>query len=393
MKIAILTSGILPVPAVQGGAVENLIDFYLEYNNEHHLHEMTVFSIWHPDVMTHPALKSNVNNYHYIKTKGVFAKFCKRIYRWLHHREEYYHYTIEFFLQQALSYIKKQDFDLIILENRPGYAIKIVRKTDARLVYHLHNDILNNSTNHNQIIYKAASRIIVVSDYIRSRVQTISYEDKKTKTVYNGIDLSSFSCGKVFGRESVGVNSNDFLLVFSGRITEEKGISELVEAMILLADYPDIKLLAIGSSFYGNTNNIDDFFVMLQKKAEVLADRIIFTGFIPYTQMPDYLHLADVAVLPSVWEEPFGLTCVETMAAGLPIITTNRGAIPEVVDKNCAIMLDVDEHFVNNLAVAILDLYKHPAKCEQMSKVSLSRAKLFDKAVYAKRFFDTLDDL
>ena len=41
MKIAILTSGILPVPAVNGGAVENHIDFYLKYNHEHRLHEMT----------------------------------------------------------------------------------------------------------------------------------------------------------------------------------------------------------------------------------------------------------------------------------------------------------------------------------------------------------------
>ena len=50
MKIAILTSGILPVPAVQGGAVENLIDFYLEYNNIHKLHDITVISAYHKDV-------------------------------------------------------------------------------------------------------------------------------------------------------------------------------------------------------------------------------------------------------------------------------------------------------------------------------------------------------
>ena len=45
MRIAILTSGILPVPAVQGGAVENLVDFYLEYNDRHRLHDITVYSI------------------------------------------------------------------------------------------------------------------------------------------------------------------------------------------------------------------------------------------------------------------------------------------------------------------------------------------------------------
>ena len=61
MKIAVLTSGILPVPAVQGGAIENLIDFYLDYNNQHQLHDITVYSVWHPDEKKLPALKSDVN--------------------------------------------------------------------------------------------------------------------------------------------------------------------------------------------------------------------------------------------------------------------------------------------------------------------------------------------
>lgn len=48
MRIAILTSGILPVPAVQGGSVENLIDYYLEYNNQHSLHDISVYSVAPP---------------------------------------------------------------------------------------------------------------------------------------------------------------------------------------------------------------------------------------------------------------------------------------------------------------------------------------------------------
>ena len=63
MRIAILTSGILPIPAVQGGAVENLIDFYLEYNNQLQLYDITVYSVWHPDVKKHSALISKVNHY------------------------------------------------------------------------------------------------------------------------------------------------------------------------------------------------------------------------------------------------------------------------------------------------------------------------------------------
>ena len=80
MKIAILTSGILPVPAVQGGAVENLIDFCLEYNDIHKIHEITVYSLYHPALKNHPALKSKTNHYHYIDTSSIFAKVLKYIY-------------------------------------------------------------------------------------------------------------------------------------------------------------------------------------------------------------------------------------------------------------------------------------------------------------------------
>ena len=80
MKIAILTSGILPIPAVQGGAVENLIDFYLEYNEMHHLHDITIYSIYNIKTNNHIAHKSKVNHYHYIDTISLWAKIKRRIY-------------------------------------------------------------------------------------------------------------------------------------------------------------------------------------------------------------------------------------------------------------------------------------------------------------------------
>ena len=86
MKIAVLTSGILPVPAVQGGAVENLVDFYLEYNEKHRLHDITVYSVWHPDVKKRLALKSGVNHYIFIKTDGWWNKLRKKLYQKTHEK-------------------------------------------------------------------------------------------------------------------------------------------------------------------------------------------------------------------------------------------------------------------------------------------------------------------
>ena len=388
MKIAILTSGILPVPAVQGGAVENLIDFYLDYNNQHQLHDITVYSIWHPDVENHLALKSNINHYKYIKVSGLWAKLKRKLYQKTHNKD-YYHYSIEYYLYEAIKDIMKQQYGIILIENRPGYAIKLKEITHVKLLYHLHNEKLSTQVARYQEIYDAASRILTVSDYIKSRVQTINPQDTKTRTVHNGIDLLAFR--QMPAKAPMQLNADDFLLVYSGRVNREKGIMELIEAMNQLKEHQNIKLLVIGSSFYGNANNENDFAKKLKEMAEPLKDRIIFTGFIPYSDMPNYLSMADVAVIPSVWEDPFPTTVLEAQAMGLPIITTRRGGIPEEVTEENAILLDTDEFFIDNLAKAIFDLYEHPEKRRDMSEASLKRSKLFSKERYAREFFEALE--
>jgi glycosyltransferase involved in cell wall biosynthesis len=390
MKIAILSSGILPIPAVQGGAVENLTDFYLEYNHQHKLHDITVYSVWHPDVENHPALKSAVNHYVYIKVTGLWAKLRKKGYQ-LTHNEEYYHYTIEFYLHEAIKDICRNSYDIILMENRPGYALKLKDNTNAKLVYHLHNEKLSVEVPHYQEIYEAATSIITVSDYIKSRVLTINTNDTKTRTVYNGIDLHAFSsCKHSINRSSIGLQDDDFVMVFSGRVTPEKGIMQLIEAMSMLQDLPKIKLLVIGSSFYGNDDNENCFANTLREKASHLSDHIIFTGFIPYTQMPNYLQMADIAVIPSVWDDPLPTTVLEAQAVGLPIIATRRGGIPEEVTGESAILLDTDENFVNHLATAIRELYQHPEKRKALGQAGLLHSQYFDKERFAKDFFEAL---
>jgi len=388
MRIAILTSGILPVPAVQGGAVETLVDFYLDYNDRHQLHDITVYSVWHPDFERHHGLKSQVNHYIYIKVDGWWKKVKKKVYQ-ARHGKEYYHYTIEYYLHEALKHIRTQQYDIILIENRPGYALKLKDVTDARIVYHLHNEKLSTQVARYQEIYDAASRILTVSDYIKSRVQTINPQDTKTRTVHNGIDLLAFR--QMPAKAPMQLNADDFLLVYSGRVNREKGIMELIEAMKQLKEHRNIKLLVIGSSFYGNANNENDFAKKLKEMAEPLKDRIIFTGFIPYSDMPNYLSRADVAVIPSVWDDPFPTTVLEAQAMGLPIITTRRGGIPEEVTEENAILLDTDEHFVDNLAKAILDLYEHPEKRKAMSEAALKRVPYFSKERYAHEFFEALE--
>ena len=149
--------------------------------------------------------------------------------------------------------------------------------------------------------------------------------------------------------------------------------------------------MIIGGTFFGNTNEEDDFVLSWKGKAKQIKDKIIFTGFIPYEKMPDYLQIADIAVIPSIWNDPFPTTELEAQAMGLPIITTRRGGIPEEVSEENAILLETDEYFVENLASAILDLFQHPKKRVLMGEKSLERAKLFAKETFAANLFTALD--
>lgn len=392
MRIAILTSGILPIPAVQGGAVETLVDSYLAYNRKHRLHDITVYSIGSKDI---PAgYGDDSNHYVFIDTSSTAAKIRKHIFRHTH-KDCYYYFGIEYYLHEALKHIRRNRYDIIIIENRPGFALKTPHDNGARLVLHLHNDFLNTATRCGREIFSRLSRIVCVSDYISGVVRQIEPDSSKVVTVHNGIDTGAF-CRKAdtgISRKQLGLAESDFILIFSGRITREKGVAELIEAMLLLHNHHDIKLMILGSSFFGNATGGDQFIEALKAKALPIKDRIIFTGFIPHREMPSYLALADAAIIPSVWHDPFPTTVLEAQAMGLPIITTSQGGIPEEVSEDNAIIVKASGNLSNALSTAILELYSSPARRAAMGKAAAVRAQLFTEERYAEAFFHALDDI
>ena len=393
MKLAILTSGMLPIPAVQGGAVENKIDFLLEYNDKMKIHDITVYSPWNKEASMHPALSSKVNHYVFIDVSSVKARLARRIYGYFH-SGEYYNYFIEYYFEKVYAHLKNQNYDCIYLDNCPGYVYKLSQRGYKKIVLRLGNDLLNSETKYNELIFNNLSKILTCSNFVRDKVATIRC-DKKIQTLYNGINIKVFSSmnEQQKKRTDIGLSEDDFVMVYSGRLNKEKGVSELIDAMLMLRDKPNIKLMIIGSPFFGHVANEDDFVRGLKQKAEGIKDRIVFTGFIPHSQLAQYLKMSDIAVIPSLWDDPCPNTVLEAQAMGLPLITTCRGGIPEEVTEKNAIILETDNHFVDNLAASILDLYEHPEKRQQMASVALERGKLFTKEIYTKNFFEALETI
>lgn len=387
MNIAILTSGRLPVPAVLGGAVENLTDYYLEYNNVYHLHHITVYSI-KSDKIVSP--DTEYNHYYYVDIKSMMAKIGRKIYAKFN-KEAYYDSEIEYFLHRSLQHLKKQDYDCVILENRPGYAMAVRRVTNAKIILHLHNDLLNKDTYKAKEMIACLSKVITVSNFIKGRVETIG-AGIPIETVHNGIDLERFrsqSSQITITKKSLGFDDDDFVAVYSGRLTKEKGIKELLEAFLLLKDYPKLKLMIIGGSFYGNDKSgRSPFMTELQQMAEQMQGRVVFTGYIDYDNIPAYLRLANVSVIPSIWDDPFPTTVLEAMAAGLPIIATKSGGIPES-GGDCALFVNKTS-VVSELQDALYALYTDAARCKNMAILGLSISKKYDKVRYASDFYQQL---
>lgn len=385
MKIAILTSGVLPIPAVQGGAVENLLDAALAYNDSHHLHDITVVSAYHPAVQQHPALSSAVNHYLYVNRQSRWHRFMAKVYSKLYH-DSYYHYQLEYFLEQAYRRIRGQHFDIILLENRPGFAIKLRRRTKARILSHIHTDLVNLDTPQVESIIASTDAFLCVSDYIRQRIAQVSKEAPSV-VVYNGLDAQAFCAAaeSTITRQSLGFSDDDFVVIYTGRIVPKKGVKELVQAIQLLSDDPQVKLLVVGGDNYADSVSSNPYLDELHEMGRQMQGRVCFTGFVPYAQLPAYLRLAQVAVVPSRINEALGMSSIEATAMGLPVIATNDGGIPETLVGQKHILIDKDGDLPTQIADGIRRIRSH------YSDFTGNRlAPRFSQKAYAQSFFEAI---
>jgi len=138
--------------------------------------------------------------------------------------------------------------------------------------------------------------------------------------------------------------------------------------------YSDVALVVIGSKWYGS-NKIDDFTESVELMSKSLSGPIVFTGFLTPAEVPQYYDIGDIFVCPSQWEEPLARVHYEAMAAGLPIITTNRGGNAEVI-KGVGNGIIIDDYTnPNQFASKIIELLENPKGASEMGKIGRAIAE------------------
>jgi glycosyltransferase involved in cell wall biosynthesis len=286
--------------------------------------------------------------------------------------------------------MKEKQYDLIILENRPGFALQLSERCNIPIISHIHTNLLYEPSVKNQKIAKATTMFLAVSKYIKNEIQKVGIK-KDIRIVYNGLDSSLFNKQQsgAINRSQLGFKDNDFIAVFWGRLVPKKGIKELLLAMQQLKQHQDIKLLVIGAINYEDTSGQTNPFIdELKSIAKEIKDKVSFTGFIPYDKIADYLSIANVAVIPSRINEAFGMTCIEACAMGLPVIATNDGGIPETLVGQKHILLNKDGDLPTLIADAVLDI-KTNYPIYQGNYLNPQ----FTKETYVKSFFNSIAEI
>jgi len=392
MKIAIISPGLLPVPSSDGGAVEQLIDTFLsQAQNSNKLDEYTVFSV-SSHIKQTKCWRDKKVCYIQIAKKKVPIWSEGKLGRKVYFKIKYHDY-----LKTVALYLKSEKFDCVIIENRPQFVSFISKITDRPIYLHLHNeDIIVNASKYRDVPNKC-KKIISVSHYIQGRISD-TFGCENLVVLHNGIKVEQFRKQtnenvKFTIRKSYGINQEAFTICYTGRFTKEKGVLELVRAYEKLNVVNNLELVIIGSSWFGG-NATSDYIEEVKKVAVCCSNPILFTGYIDNSKVAEIESVVDLAVIPSMWDDPLPLAVIEAMASELPIITTKSGGIPEMCTDETGIVLERTGDISLKLAEAILMFINEPKLCKNYGMKARKRAcELFTTHDYYENFIKILEIL
>jgi glycosyltransferase involved in cell wall biosynthesis len=183
--------------------------------------------------------------------------------------------------------------------------------------------------------FRDADRLITVSHSMRSIVQrTHGISDHKIHVVYNAMDVEAF--GKINIAPShltklraAVASGNEKIVFFAGRLNPQKGVSAIFESIPqVLEHYPNVKYVFAGEP---DSQHFSRAIREMFDQNPVLKSKTLMLGKLPRHKLAALYKIADVALVPSVYE-PFGYAAIEAMAAGVPLIATAAGGLAEIVD-------------------------------------------------------------
>ena len=212
---------------------------------------------------------------------------------------------------------------------------------------------------------KNTDTLIALTENMKETMQ--KFFNKKIEVVPNGIDTERFNLNKRESCEKLGLDHEQKIIIFIGRLEPVKGLKYLIEAISILKTDLNLVVVGDGSEKHSLKLLVNDL---------KLEDKVIFTGKISNEKIPEYLTASDVFVLPSL-SEGFPVVLLEAMAAGLPIVTTRKGGLPEIIEDKVNGFL-VNPGSPEELADKINLVLKDEKLAEKISRVNKEKSKTYN---------------
>jgi glycogen(starch) synthase len=229
--------------------------------------------------------------------------------------------------------------------------------------------------------YRLYDRIIVVSDaFAEVLVQDFGIKRNKIEVIPGAVDVARFaiSTTKKQAREALGWSQSRFTLLTIRRLVQRMGLDRLVTCMkAVVAIDPNVIL------YIGGKGPLSDK-LLLQIRELGLEHNIKMLGFIPEEKLAVVYRASDVSIMNAIALEGFGLSSVESLAAGTPSMVTPIGGLPEVVSRLSRSLIFAGTN-VDDLSRGLIDVVRNTVKLPSSVECSAYAAENFSSKLMAER--------
>lgn len=252
-----------------------------------------------------------------------------------------------------------------VLSKRKGEIKKIVSTVWETIPHN--NEGIKGRKKYKKLARENIDHFIAVTNKAKETLIKEGTPPEKISVIRVGIDIRKFSVRKEKR------NKRDLNILCVARLVPEKGIEDLLHAFLRISEKnKNIHLTFVGSG---------------PLKSDLIGYKNIFVKTVPYSKIAKEYHHADIFCLPSrstkTWEEQYGMALIEAMACGLPIVTTDTGAIPEVCEEAALYSKHSDP---NSLRTNLEKLIYNDTLRQKMGKFARKRAvDNFDREKIAKQ--------
>lgn len=221
----------------------------------------------------------------------------------------------------------------------------------------------------NEFGFYSADGVVAISKSVQKSIEVIfKVPEEKIEVIYNGTDTQ-----KIHPRVRKKIDG-DARLLYVGRLIEEKGVQTTIAALATLPTSLKWTFDIVGDGPYRET-------LERQVKEENLSEKVHFCG--SCNNVPEILNEHDVFVHMPNWEEGFGITVIEAMAAGLVCICLRKGGIPEIIENGLdGILVDSKEELVQILEKMMSS--KFDRSVYELSESALKKSKKFSIEGFAR---------